>query len=71
MTVKNIKLYNEFMNKMKMFISEFTYYESDGLNRELLFGFINEIYNLIPEPKSEPMYRWWLDKGDKTDNGTS
>jgi len=63
MTIKNIRVYGEFMDKMKLFVSEFTYYESDGLNRELLFGFINEVYNLIPEPKSKPMYRWWQDKG--------
>ena len=46
---KNIEIYNLFLEKTKQFISEFSYYETDGLDRNILFNFINEIYTIIPE----------------------
>ncbi len=46
---RNIKTYNVFLEKTKQFISEFSYYETDGLDRNILFNFINEIYTIIPE----------------------
>jgi hypothetical protein len=46
---KNINVYNKFLEKVRFFISEFRYYETDGLNRNILFNFINELYNIIPE----------------------
>jgi DNA-binding transcriptional MerR regulator len=46
---RNIKSYNVFLEKTKQFISEFSYYETDGLDRNILFNFINEIYMIIPE----------------------
>jgi len=46
---RNIKTYNTFLEKTKQFISEFSYYETDGLDRNILFNFINEIYMIIPE----------------------
>ena len=46
---RNIKTYNIFLEKTKQFISEFSYYETDGLDRNILFNFINEIYTIIPE----------------------
>jgi len=45
----NIEIYNKFLEKVRFFISEFRYYETDGLNRNILFNFINELYNIIPE----------------------
>ena len=46
---RNMKTYNNFLEKTKQFISEFSYYETDGLDRNILFNFINEIYTIIPE----------------------
>jgi len=46
---RNMKTYNTFLEKTKQFISEFSYYETDGLDRNILFNFINEIYTIIPE----------------------
>jgi hypothetical protein len=46
---RNIDIYNNFLEKTKQFISEFSYYETDGLDRNILFNFINEIYMIIPE----------------------
>jgi hypothetical protein len=46
---RNIEEYNNFLEKTKQFISEFSYYETDGLDRNILFNFINEIYLIIPE----------------------
>jgi hypothetical protein len=46
---RNIEVYNNFLEKTKQFISEFSYYETDGLDRNILFNFINEIYMIIPE----------------------
>jgi DNA-binding transcriptional MerR regulator len=46
---RNIDTYNTFLEKTKQFISEFSYYETDGLDRNILFNFINEIYTIIPE----------------------
>lgn len=46
---QNLKTYNTFLEKTKQFISEFSYYETDGLDRNILFNFINEIYTIIPE----------------------
>ena len=46
---RDIKTYNIFLEKTKQFISEFSYYETDGLDRNILFNFINEIYTIIPE----------------------
>jgi hypothetical protein len=46
---RNINVYNTFLEKTKQFISEFSYYETDGLDRNILFNFINEIYMSIPE----------------------
>ena len=46
---RNIQIYNNFLEKTKQFISEFSYYETDGLDRNILFGFINEINTIIPE----------------------
>jgi DNA-binding transcriptional MerR regulator len=46
---RNINVYNTFLEKTKQFISEFSYYETDGLDRNILFNFINEIYTIIPE----------------------
>ncbi len=46
---RNIDTYNTFLEKTKQFISEFSYYETDGLDRNILFNFINEIYMIIPE----------------------
>ncbi len=45
----NIKVFNNFLEKIRFFISEFRYYETDGLNRNILFNFINELYKIIPE----------------------
>lgn len=44
----NIKVFNNFLEKIRFFMSEFRYYETDGLNRNILFNFINELYNIIP-----------------------
>jgi hypothetical protein len=49
MNKNNIDIYNKFLEKVRFFISEFRYYETDGLNRNILFNFINELYNIIPE----------------------
>ncbi len=46
---KNIEVYNSFLEKTKQFISEFSYYETDGMDRNILFNFINEIYTIIPD----------------------
>jgi len=46
---QNIQTYNIFLEKTKQFISEFSYYETDGMDRNILFSFINEIYTIIPE----------------------
>lgn len=46
---RNIEMHNTFLEKTKQFISEFSYYETDGLDRNILFNFINEIYTIIPE----------------------
>jgi hypothetical protein len=46
---KNIDVYNSFLEKTKQFISEFSYYETDGMDRNILFNFINEIYTIIPD----------------------
>ena len=46
---RSIDTYNTFLEKTKQFISEFSYYETDGLDRNILFNFINEIYTIIPE----------------------
>ncbi len=46
---RNIDLYNTFLEKTKQFLSEFSYYETDGLDRNILFNFINEIYTIIPD----------------------
>jgi hypothetical protein len=46
---KNINVYNNFLEKTKQFISEFSYYETDGMDRNILFNFINEIYTIIPD----------------------
>ena len=46
---RSMKTYNNFLEKTKQFISEFSYYETDGLDRNILFNFINEIYTIIPE----------------------
>jgi hypothetical protein len=46
---RNFKTYNIFLEKTKQFISEFSYYETDGMDRNILFNFINEIYTIIPE----------------------
>ena len=46
---RNIDVYNNFLEKTKQFISEFSYYETDGLDRNILFNFINEIYTIIPD----------------------
>jgi hypothetical protein len=52
MNKNNIEVYNKFLEKVRFFISEFRYYETDGLNRNILFNFINELYNIIPETVS-------------------
>ena len=46
---RNIDIYNTFLEKTKQFISEFSYYETDGMDRNILFNFINEIYTIIPD----------------------
>jgi hypothetical protein len=46
---RNLHVYNNFLEKTEQFISEFSYYETDGMDRNILFSFINEIYTIIPE----------------------
>lgn len=46
---RKIKVYNTFLEKTQQFISEFSYYETDGMDRNILFNFINEIYTIVPD----------------------
>ncbi len=46
---RKIKTYNTFLEKTQQFISEFSYYETDGMDRNILFNFINEIYTIVPD----------------------